>query len=104
MFIAKLMIVAGLANSAATAEIIAGSRQPTAGAIYFGDWHIDTQHAELHGENWTEFTLPIHATPRFPGHLQPNIPLSAPGFGMEPENGECSRAELLLPTCVWLHG
>ena len=68
--------------------------QPAVGAIYFGDWHVDVQHAELHGPNWTEFTLPIHATPRFPGHLQPNIPLSAPGFGMEPENAEDKPAAM----------
>jgi hypothetical protein len=40
------------------------------------------QHAELHGPDWTEWQLPIHAKPRYPGHLQPNLPLEAPGFGM----------------------
>eukprot|EP01048_Picozoa_sp_COSAG05_P013618 COSAG05_NODE_1467_length_4795_cov_1.624574_1_plen_397_part_00 len=72
----------------------ASPSQPAVGAIYFGDWHVDVQHAELHGPNWTEFTLPIHATPRFPGHLQPNIPLSAPEFGMEPENAEDKPAAM----------
>ena len=71
---------------------------PAVGAIYFGDWHVDVQHAELHGPNWTEFTLPIHATPRFPGHLQPNIPLSAPGFGMELENAEDKPAAMSKTT------
>jgi hypothetical protein len=52
------------------------------GAIYFGDWHVSKQHEELHGSNWTEWQLPINAKPRWEGHLQPNIPLAAPGFGL----------------------
>ena len=56
--------------------------RPDIGAIYFGDWHVNVQHEELHGANWTEWQLPIHATPRYPGHLQPNLPLAAPGFGL----------------------
>ena len=38
----------------------------------------------VHGANWTEYQLPIHATPRFSGHLQPNIPLEVPDtFGLK---------------------
>ena len=37
----------------------------------------------VHHRNWTEYQLPIHATPRFPGHLQPNLPLEvADTFGL----------------------
>eukprot|EP00937_MAST-01D_sp_MAST-1D-sp2_P000780 g780.t1 len=46
------------------------------------DLYPEMQHEELHGANWTEWQLPIHATPRYPGHLQPNLPLAAPGFGL----------------------
>lgn len=59
------------------------TKKPTVGAIYFGDWHVNPQMAAIHGPHWTEFQLPIHATTRYPGHLQPNIPLedSTKGFG-----------------------
>jgi hypothetical protein len=36
---------------------------------------------QLHGANWTEFELAINAQPRFPGHLQPNIPAELPEYG-----------------------
>lgn len=46
-------------------------------------------HAPCHGciwrylqENWTEFEVAVNAEPRYPGHLQPNIPADAPGFGV----------------------
>lgn len=45
------------------------------GAFYFGDWHPNSQMEAGHGEGWTEFALVTNATPRFPGHEQPNIPL-----------------------------
>lgn len=32
--------------------------------------------------NWTEFEITVNAEPRYPGHLQPNIPAAAPGFGV----------------------
>ena len=53
-------------------------------AFYFGDWHVDPQMSALHGAGWTEFDIVPHARPRFPGHLQPNIPLedAARGFGV----------------------
>ena len=34
------------------------------------------------GKNWTEWNLVKHAQPRFPGHLQPNVPL----WGYEMDN------------------
>ncbi len=51
------------------------------GAIYFGDWHVDPVMSALHGPGWTEWEVVTHATPRYEGHDQPNIPLEAPGFG-----------------------
>jgi hypothetical protein len=58
------------------------------GAIYFGDWHVDPVMEALHGTNWTEWNLVVKATPRFPNHLQPNLPLdNVTGFGpSHPEN------------------
>ena len=57
---------------------------PLLAAIYFGDWHVDAQMSAVHGANWTEWSLPQRATPRFPGHVQPNLPLEdeANGFGV----------------------
>ena len=56
---------------------LAAEPDPLVAAIYFGDWHVNPQMSAVHGPNWTEYQLPIHAGPRFPGHLQPNIPVSA---------------------------
>ena len=64
------------------------AKEQLVAAVYFGDWHVDPQMSAVHGANWTEFQLPIHATPRYPGHLQPNVPLEVPQtFGLgAPEN------------------
>ena len=35
----------------------------------------------LHGESWMEWDIVTTAPPRWQGHLQPNLPLEAPGFG-----------------------
>jgi len=49
-------------------------------------WRLARQRADggAARPNWTEFQLPIHATPRYPGHLQPDLPLEdhSKGFGM----------------------
>jgi len=52
-------------------------------AIYFGDWHVNEDMTYLHGPNWTEWGMVTHATPRYPGHLQPNLPhTEPPGWGI----------------------
>eukprot|EP01052_Picozoa_sp_SAG31_P043399 SAG31_NODE_7215_length_1753_cov_1.231560_2_plen_400_part_01 len=58
-----------------------GALKQDVGAIYFGDWHPDPWMQAMHGTNWTEWVLPINAQPRYPGHLQPNLPLNAEGWG-----------------------
>ena len=70
----------------------AAATKPLIGAFYFGDWHVDPQMAALHGPNWTEFEVAISATPRFPGHLQPNVPLESPARGMGQNVSEVSHA------------
>jgi hypothetical protein len=57
---------------------LTAAERPTIGAIYFGDWHVDVQHAELHGPNWTEWQLPIRATPRYPHFIHHPIPTHIP--------------------------
>lgn len=36
-----------------------------------------------HGSNWTEWNVVTNAQPRYAGHQQPNLPLTAPGFGLD---------------------
>lgn len=47
----------------------------TVAAYYFGDYHLDERNIKEHGPGWTEWNLVKAATPRFPGHHQPRIPL-----------------------------
>ena len=50
-------------------------------AYYFGNYHVDPRNEEAHGKGWTEWEIVKHATPRFPGHHQPRVPLW--GYGDE---------------------
>jgi hypothetical protein len=43
-------------------------------AYYFPNYHQDRRNAAWHGTGWTEWELVQRATPRFPGHQQPNVP------------------------------
>ena len=92
-------LLTALAPTAAAAA--AAATDPLVAAIYFGDWHVDPQMSAVHGANWTEYQLPIHATPRFPGHeaWQPNIPLEVDGtFGLK-----SSAAEDQPQVMAWAH-
>ena len=65
--------------------------RPHVGAIYFGDWAPDPWMQAIHGTNWTEWSLPMNAQPRYPGHRQPNLPINDKGWGpthpeSDPEN------------------
>jgi hypothetical protein len=51
-------------------------------AYYFGNYHVDKRNEAAHGPGWTEWNLVKAATPRFPGHRQPRIPL----WGYEDES------------------
>ena len=51
-------------------------------AYYFGNYHQDKRNVEAHGPAWTEWNLVRAATPRFPAHRQPRIPL----WGYEDES------------------
>ena len=81
-------LLVGNAATTVSASATNQSRHYKFGAIYFGDWHVDPVMSALHGPNWTEFNVVTHATPRYEGHLQPNIPLdNITGFGpSSPEN------------------
>ncbi len=50
-------------------------KRPLIAAYYFPNWHTDPRIEALHGKGWTEWEVVKHATPRYPGHLQPKVPL-----------------------------
>lgn len=50
-------------------------QKPVVAAYYFPNWHCDPRVEELHGKGWTEWRVAQYATPRFPGHQQPKVPL-----------------------------
>ncbi len=52
------------------------------GCYYFPNYHVDPRNELVHGPKWTEWQLVRYATPRFPGHAQPKIPL----WGYEDES------------------
>ena len=50
-------------------------RRPEILAYYFPNWHVDPRNEQWHGQGWTEWNVSKYATPRFPGHHQPKVPL-----------------------------
>ena len=65
------------------------AKKYSVGAFYYGPWHVDPTNEMLHGKNWTEWNLVKSAQPRFPGHLQPNVPL----WGYEMDNDPAVMAK-----------
>lgn len=51
------------------------NKTPQVGCYYFPNYHVDPRNEAVHGPNWTEWELVKYATPRFPGHGQPKVPL-----------------------------
>lgn len=51
------------------------SARPIIAAYYFPNWHCDPRIEALHGKGWTEWRVVQYASPRFPGHHQPRVPL-----------------------------
>lgn len=47
----------------------------TVAAYYFPNFHVDPRNEACHGTGWTEWELLKRAEPRFPGHMQPRVPL-----------------------------
>ncbi|MCX6985253.1 MAG: glycoside hydrolase family 99-like domain-containing protein [Lentisphaerae bacterium] len=56
---------------------------------YFPNYHVDPRNEKIHGTGWTEWELMKHATPRFPGHDQPKVPL----WGYEDESDPAVMAK-----------
>ena len=73
---------------AAKGEAASTTAEPAyeVGAYYFPNYHVDpiNERQEKLGPNWTEWKLTEVATPRFPGHRQPRIPLWGPTNEADP--------------------
>jgi hypothetical protein len=72
--VAALISASGFVFTTHGAPADARGRPYQVGAFYYGPWHVDPHNEKLHGANWTEWNLLKQAKPRFPGHLQPNVP------------------------------
>ncbi len=44
-------------------------------AYYFPNYHVEPRNAARYGAGWNEWELVRGATPRFPGHQQPKVPV-----------------------------
>ena len=51
------------------------SKNLKVGAYYFPNYHADKHNNKYYHEGWTEWDLVKKATPRYPGHQQPKVPL-----------------------------
>ncbi len=51
------------------------AKRPIINTYYFPNWHRDPRNDVWHGSGWTEWNVVKHATPRFPGHKQPKVPV-----------------------------
>ncbi|MBQ6473178.1 MAG: glycoside hydrolase family 99-like domain-containing protein [Victivallales bacterium] len=66
--------------------------------FYFPNYHPDRRNALVHGDGWTEWNLVRQARPRFPGHVQPRVPL----WGYEDESSPEVMARKMA--CAAKHG
>lgn len=78
-----LGLPASLAGVASMAQSAQADERPTLACYYFGNYHPgDPRNEAFHGKGWSEWELVKKAKPRFPGHVQPNVPL----WGYEDES------------------
>ncbi|THF80752.1 glycosyltransferase WbsX family protein [Cohnella fermenti] len=64
------------------------NRKPEVAVYYFPNYHVDPRNEAVHGPGWTEWELVRRATPRFPGHRQPKVPLWGYLDEAKPETAE----------------
>ncbi len=64
------------------------NRKPEVAVYYFPNYHVDPRNEAAHGQGWTEWELVRRATPRFPGHQQPKVPLWGYLDEAKPETAE----------------
>lgn len=63
--------------------------KPIVCSYYFPNWHSDPRNDRWHGTGWTEWNVTKYATPRFPGHKQPKVPLW--GYEDEADSGVMAK-------------
>ena len=62
----------------------------TVACYYFGNYHPgDTRNVQQKGPVWSEWEVVKAARPRFPGHVQPNVPR----WGYTDESDSCAMAQ-----------
>ena len=64
-------------TAAAAAPMLSAAppaRRFEVGAYYFPNYHLDARNQKAHGQGFSEWELVKQARPRFPGHVQPNVP------------------------------
>ncbi len=71
--------------------------RPIVAAYYFPNWHCDPRIEALHGKGWTEWRVTQYATPRFPGHQQPKVPL----WGYLDESRPEAMAQKISAACAY---
>lgn len=62
--------------------------KPQVAVYYFPNYHVDPRNEAVHGKGWNEWELVKRATPRFPGHQQPKVPLWGYLDESKPETAE----------------
>jgi hypothetical protein len=70
-----LMLLLALTLFFSSAQGRTGVQNITVAAFVYDPWTPEPTVFGSHGPNWTEWELVRRATPRFPGHLQPHVPL-----------------------------
>lgn len=73
--VAGSVLVMGTMAAFAAEGAKAEADEYTLAAYYFPNYHQDATNAKWHGGPWTEWELLKRAEPRWPGHVQPKVPL-----------------------------
>lgn len=73
-----------------TASFTAPTANYTVAIYYWPNFHRDDYHQSKKGDGWTEWEIVKNGTPKFPGHLQPKVPLW--GYRDESDPQEMARS------------
>ena len=85
--VANMALWTGLSAGAYGAEPGEGKDMDkyTVAAYYFPQWHVEPRNEAAHGVGWSEWKSLREAKPRFPGHVQPKVPLWGEGNEADPK-------------------
>ena len=75
LFFALLIATSAICLSSVLGNEAESDRNYEVAVYYWPNWHVDARNEKWLGKGWTEWDLVKAATPRFPGHVQPRIPL-----------------------------